>query len=983
MNVEARYWSSIIPADIDDTGRFDAYYRHAEKVVESSFLDICRDKYGYAPSLDKIFKSLLTDHMRQITIRTLILEMKVCEKCGELKGDTKSERYHSYAGDFLCNAQYLKELYREYPYMYRLIIQSLEQCINNLLRLMGRFTEDLDGLNKEFFQQNPCKRIVRIGGGHSDSHNGGQKVFIMDLDNGEKLVYKPRSMEIDKTYGDFLQWVCASINLPIWWYRVWDRGNYGWSEWVEAEPCLSYVQLKDYYRRNGVLLCVSYLLGTRDVHYENLIACGEYPVIIDLELGINCGRSVQGEKCTEIERFYQDSVLQTGILPLYTWNEAGEGVNVGAINGEGGQLMPVSVPAVVRGGTTDMHIEYIRPAMKEGKNLALLEGEFIQPYEFLNDIVKGFEDCYRFLAGNKEEAQKRLSNFDGINVRYLVRDTQQYSMLLSTSYHPDFMQLEEKRKQLLTRIDDKCSSNNDITGKWIAEQEVQEMLRGDIPYFWCNASQKRIYSGSGSCMDDFLETPPMESVQNRLLHMGHTDLNRQIKLIETALSLGARGCVSKHNDKTEAESRIQYSSKRCQSESLQNVVNPVKPYRAIDGQGIETAEKIGELLLEEAIWSSDGKEAGWISIIMAGYQERGYLIRPMGFYLYDGLAGIAVFFSLLAGRSGKQIYSDISIKLKEQLFSYTDKLYNRSKENTLPTGAFCGEASVVYAYLLIHFINGDPVSLEYMKKHSEILARYIGEDKNHDILGGNAGAVLVLLNCYKVTKDRQYLLWAKEAGNCLLEEAYEYQWGMGWVNAFAQNALTGFAHGAAGMVLAFSRLGFYTRDYKYYDAAYKAYTFEQHYYDNIRHDWQDLRFSSDIRKSVESTMAWCHGWGGIIASRTIAAGYSVGKLKWELNDSIHLRDWSGEKLDLEKGLCLCHGAFGNAALLSCFDGEKAEQQRAGIMKWLGQYGDNIKSVLKMQESANYGMLSGIAGIGCGCLWKPEEVMKYLMVEIAD
>lgn len=491
-------------------------------------------------------------------------------------------------------------------------------------------------------------------------------------------------------------------------------------------------------------------MGTRDIHYENMIACGEYPVIIDLELGISCRKSENKKKGTEIERIYQDSVLQTGILPLYTWNEAGEGVNVGAINGEGGQLMPVSVPVVVQAGTTDMHIEYRRPMMMEGKNLAMLDGKFIQPYEFLADIVEGFQECYVFLAENKEKVQKQFSCFNNVVVRYLVRDTQQYSMLLSTSYHPDFMQKEEKRKQLLTRIDSHYGDKSDTADKWISEQEVGAMLQGDIPYFWCNVSRKQICSASGCFSEDFLEIPPMETVNKRLFQMGHTDMLRQIKLIRTALMMGAKKSGTKNEVALESF--------------------PVD----IDKMGIEAAEKIGELLLEEAIWSSDKNEAGWISIIMAGYQERSYLIRPMGFYLYDGLAGIAVFLCLLAERSQKKKYNKISSGLIQQLFAYTDELYSRSTEDTLPTGAFCGEASLIYAYYLIYSIKGEPVFLQYMKKHGEILARFISEDKNYDILGGNAGAVLVLLNCYKLTKDGQYLLWAKEAGNCLIKEGYEY-----------------------------------------------------------------------------------------------------------------------------------------------------------------------------------------------------------------
>lgn len=39
--------------------------------------------------------------------------------------------------------------------------------------------------------------------------------------------------------------------------------------------------------------------------------------------------------------------------------------------------------------------------------------------------------------------------------------------------------------------------------------------------------------------------------------------------------------------------------------------------------------------------------------MMAGFRERGYMMRPMDDYLYGGLAGVAVFFAELAGRTGK------------------------------------------------------------------------------------------------------------------------------------------------------------------------------------------------------------------------------------------------------------------------------------------------------------------------------------------
>src|SRR3712207_8377597 len=38
-----------------------------------------------------------------------------------------------------------------------------------------------------------------------------------------------------------------------------------------------------YYERAGMLLCLFYVLEGTDCHYENIIASGEYPVLIDTE----------------------------------------------------------------------------------------------------------------------------------------------------------------------------------------------------------------------------------------------------------------------------------------------------------------------------------------------------------------------------------------------------------------------------------------------------------------------------------------------------------------------------------------------------------------------------------------------------------------------------------------------------------------------------------------------------------------------------
>ncbi len=223
-------------------------------------------------------------------------------------------------------------------------------------------------------------------------------------------------------------------------------------------------------------------------------------------------------------------------------------------------------------------------------------------------------------------------------------------------------------------------------------------------------------------------------------------------------------------------------------------------------------------------------EVGWISIMMAGYGERGYMMRPMDGYLYGGLAGVAVFFAELAERTGKAEHCHMRRILADALFRHTDGLFQKKKAEKLPTGAYSGEASVAFAYLLLYSIDRDSVFLQYLWRQCQVTAEGLAADREYDVLGGNAGAIMVFLKAYHLTGREQYRTWAREAGDYLLRSATIYGHGMGWVHRSAGAALTGFAHGTAGIMLALTRLGHDAQEGRYLEAAYQAYRYEEHYF---------------------------------------------------------------------------------------------------------------------------------------------------------
>ena len=339
----------------------------------------------------------------------------------------------------------------------------------------------------------------------------------------------------------------------------------------------------------------------------------------------------------------------------------------------------------------------------------------------------------------------------------------------------------------------------------------------------------------------------------------------------------------------------------------------------------------------------------------------------------------------LSGKTYKEEYEGLRKVLVDMLFRHTDDLFQKRGEEKRLTGAYTGEASLAFAYMLLYDICGDCIFLEYLRKQCQVTARGLERDQEYDVLGGNAGAILVFLKAYRLTGEECYMAWAREAGDWLMRAATDYGYGSGWVNRSAGTALTGFAHGTAGIMLALARLGHAAGEKKYLEAAYRAYLYEEHYYREDMLDWEDLRGGeSRIRENPE--MAWCHG-GGIVLARMEAMEYTVGDFREELRRlegfvEEKLRTvGDGKQIYLKKSPCLCHGICGNLVLMSRMGktAEEISQFKCLFMKAIRGGEDDVSKRAEAQEISDYGLLGGLAGVGYSCLCGEGKVLEVLCV----
>ena len=123
--------------------------------------------------------------------------------------------------------------------------------------------------------------------------------------------------------------------------RVLNRGTHGWVEYVEHGPCPDLAAVGRYYERSGMLLGLLYVLEATDCHRENVIACGEHPVLIDTETLLcprvreDTGHEVDASLIANQQFTY--SVLRTCFLPRWEMGLQGDVLDVSGLGDAGAE----------------------------------------------------------------------------------------------------------------------------------------------------------------------------------------------------------------------------------------------------------------------------------------------------------------------------------------------------------------------------------------------------------------------------------------------------------------------------------------------------------------------------------------------------------------------------------------------------------------------------------------------------------------------
>lgn len=959
-----KYKNTILDCDLIKNKEFYGFYIDFLKLAWKWTNIIYPKSLVWGNRMVQDFVDGLMRQIEPIVIKCLITEIHYCEKNGFLIGESSRDRYKYFNNIYIQSDKNLVAFFNAYPVLENLILKVIYRYCVNLVEIFLRIEKDCNLINSTIFDGVCLFKDVNSFSQLGDIHTDRKSVYCLRLNNGKMIIYKPRSIKYIAIFNSLLIKFCEKQNLKSKYIKILDMDEYGWIEYIVQKPCCNEQEIHEYYQRLGINLFLCYLMNIRDIHFENIIAHGKFPVLIDME-AFECERRdvLYNSADEKIEYFLRNSVLNVGILPFFIESKQGNGLNLSGIESKK-QKSPYYVPVIVNSNTTDIKIEYFKPNIETAFNAPILNNKNIESGNYTEDIIKGFANAYVQAMEEKESLLKILRNeMKNVVCRYILKATQEYQILLNISYWPMLMTESKRRfKHILNMYDTK----KDYISNKIKYSEILALLDGNIPYFSFKANSRGLYADNKYLIKNFFSNTLIEQIDKKVDALSEKDMKCQIKFITQTMALVKKSSLENlYTLKSILECNAEKYSKQYY---------------------LKAAVHLADVIVDMAIYGSDGS-INWIVPRLHICNEMEWHLEPANMYMYSGLAGIAVFFHSVYHFTKIKRFEKIVHLLDEVMERYTKDVFENTKHaQSQFTGALNGEGSIVYAYQLIYELTGEKKYIALAKKHIQILKKLTKNCNCPDLISGNAGALLICLNMFKITGIKKYILYATEIAEDLIRNSQKQDiGGIAWKIKETNLPLSGFSHGNSGIVYALIKLLEEEKSQKYLEVIKEAITYEDLLYSDQINNWFDLRKDFNEKDKMDS-VSWCHGAAGILISRL-----EVLKINYEevLNDSIIDIDIKRayDKIvntPLRKGLCLCHGNFGNVEIMYKYIKYKKDKKlEKKLISYLTEAAEYIyyDKVKYLPQEENPSFMTGFSGIGYTLLRRIFDLPDILSIEI--
>jgi type 2 lantibiotic biosynthesis protein LanM len=452
----------------------------------------------------------------------------------ETQRDGSTPQYDRFIADMKGGG--FRRLFEDKPVLLRLLATITRQWIDTSREFVMRLDSDLATIRHDLLHSG-AGRVANIEGDLSDPHNGGHSVLIVCLEDGTRVVYKPKDLRLDAAWHTLVERLNrggAPVELKA--VQAIARDGYGWTAFIHHAGCADEKDCRRFFRRAGAWLALFHCFAGSDMHQENMIAAGEHPVPIDLEMLLQVTAAERRTGEIEAQAFeaaaeiVDNSVLRVGLLPAYGRSP---GNKIFAIGG-----MVSDLNSGTNLSWNDINSDTMRPAKTKQAgatipNLPHIDGRYAKFGDHIDDFVAGFEDYARFLLSRSRDADpdELLDGFAGLAVRKVVRPTRFYYMLLQRLRNHRSMDdgvTWSAQADFLARLAD---GDRDSDPLWpLQRAERAALLALNVPHFVSPRDGDEIRDASGTSIRS-KAVSGLDRARARVRSFNEPDIAWQVEVI--------------------------------------------------------------------------------------------------------------------------------------------------------------------------------------------------------------------------------------------------------------------------------------------------------------------------------------------------------------------------------------------------------------------------------------------------------------------
>ncbi len=790
------------------------------------------------------------------------------------------------------------------------------------VEIVRRFNQD----RKRLTELGLSGEFISVDIGLGDSHNNGRTVARVQLADGF-VYYKPRPVDADLTLARLVRELNGgheTIGVP----RAIACDGYGWSEAITHTYCDTHNEQKQFYYAMGSWCAVMLLVRGSDLHYENVVAHGPIPYVVDCETLFTAPSQITPRIDVAWNLAHEmagNSVLATGLLPVRLPHPmAPGGVDVSGASALPREQPPGPVPVIEGVGTDELRLVIERRQRPASKNLPV---EHPRPDLFWNDLLAGFADYSSRIDDlvATARAETLLEPFTRTGLRHIARATRSYMEFIRALWHPaSLSDPDAARAEVaarLTELDDRFPAST-------VDAEVGLLEQGDVPTFTYDAGSGIVCDPSGAVV-----LKAGDRIGPALHRWRAKDDDFEHSIIRTSLSLA-------------------YSSSQLPQGSHRR-----KHVDRGPGSLRELAEWSAKVVVDQA-FRGDDDSAAWVGPSVDRWTAT---VSALHADLYSGHDGITV--ALAAFRYAGQVgLVSAHHEFDDLLAAAIRTLVRLHTDTEQPENAGLGGlGGAIWTWLTLDTLGATPTPFAVEQARTLVcrLRSVVQDSSPVDVMSGTAGVIVPLLGLSSRTGDNEFLDLANDAARHVADNARERDGVAWWPTVLEPSGIGGFAHGATGIGWALARLGLATQNEEWLDLARKAFAFEEMAFDEARGGWRDLRTS--VRNSTVPSH-WCHGSVGIgMATLDLHTRSTELGTKETLSKAVS----SVTAQEPRAEHTMCHGDLGAWELtrrLASHDPEMTttfETWSARILEDIRSAGVNTGF---LSGSLNPGLMTGISGV---------------------